>query len=911
MNKTLQLTLLIAILLSALSLSAQVRSCYDIQYTSFPSGDSPFKDQVVTVQALVSGSRYYTGSSSSSFGFYLTDSVSGPFTGLFVYSNQYQPQVGDLIRITGTIVEYYNLTEMSNITNYQIISSGNALPDPALVSTGSLMSAVTAEQWEGCLVKVQDVTVNAAPNNYQEFYITDGSGSCQVDNGFFNLDHTWQNVLVGTTFLSIVGIVDYNYSIFGLNPRSNSDLTSDDSTISLSIPAQQQSLSSNFAIPVYINGISAQNTFSDFQMNISYNPNILQYISTSSAGTLTAGGGLSATSQPGTLSMVFNNAAPITNSGVLFNLNFMGFHTGTSQITATDVIFDGNTLTNVINGTVIINSSYNSLGDTLTVIQRPILNVPEIVIPGETMSITCVAPQTTSGWQANLLHGNKTIALTVNSTEYVTSPDRWLLSVTIPNVPVYELYNLQVLASGGISDITRNAVQVLPSRRTNYYFAHLTDLHMPTRIFYPGAGWDVDSTSVLDFRAVMEDLNIIRPEFVLITGDIFNEGEMENFNGLYWFGWLQKIFSEFEIPFYLVAGNHDIGGWNSTPPPAGSSRRNWWRYFGWKWLDNSSTTWPLHTQDYSFNYGNTQFIGLEAYDNYENWRTNIYGSQSFTYPQLTWLNMELNSSPLENKVLFYHYDFSDQISLSASNVDMALWGHIHSNSGSITSQPFNLSTRSVCDGNRAYRIIRVNGSTLVPYNTIYAGASGSSISVNYFPNNYGLADSVRATLYNGQSIGFENSLIEFKMPSGGYSYNVTGGVLEQVDRSGAFNICYVRVNLGANSTVNVSISTGTSPVDDEVQIPAVFSLQNTYPNPFRSNTSFTLHSTKAVPLQIRVYNLKGEVVKELFKGYSDGSEQMFGWDGKNRNGADVPTGMYLIRVQSANLTQTLKTIKVK
>ncbi len=911
MNKTLQLTLLIAILLSALSLSAQIRSCHDIQYTTNSSGDSPYNNQSVIVQALVSGGRYYTGSSSSSFGFYLTDSEGGPFSGLFVYSNQYQPQVGDLVRITGSVAEYYNLTELSNVTNYQIISSGNALPEPALISTGSLMNSATAEQWEGCLVKVQDVSVTAAPSNYQEFYITDGSGSCQVDNGFFSLDHTWQNILVGTSFLSITGIVDYNYSTFGLNPRSIDDIVSDDSAITLSIPNQQQSLSSTFTLPIYVNGISEQNSFSNFQMNISYNPNVLQYLSTSSGGTLTGGGELTVTPEAGALVLNFNSSTPVTNSGVLLNLNLNGFHTGTSQINATNVVFDGNAMENVINGSVIINSSYNSLGDTLTVIQRPILNVPEIVIPGESMSITCVAPQSTSGWQANLLHGNKTIALAVNSSQFVTSPDRWLLTVTIPNVPVYELYNLQVLANGGISDITRNAVQVLPTRKTNYYFAHITDLHMPTRIFYPDAGYDVDSTSVVDFRAVMEDLNLIRPEFVLITGDIINEGEMENFNGLYWFGWVQKVFSELKIPFYLTTGNHDIGGWSSTPPPAGSSRLNWWRYFGWKWLDNASTSWPLHTQDYSFRYGNTQFIGLESYDNYDNWRTNIYGSQSFTAAQMNWLNTELSTYPDDTKVLFYHYDFSGQLSLSALNVDMSLWGHIHTNSGAISSYPYDLSTRSVCDGNRAYRIIRVNGSTLVPYNSIYAGAGGTTINVNYFPNNYGLADSVRATIYNGQSLGFENSLLEFKMPSGGYTYNVTGGVLEQVDRSGAFNICYVRVNLTANSTLNVTISTTGTPVDDEVQIPAVFSLQNTYPNPFRTSTTFNLQSSKTIPLQIRIYNLKGELVKELFKGYSEGTQQMFEWDGKNRNGTDVPTGMYLIRVQSTNITQTLKTIKVK
>ncbi|HNQ44348.1 MAG TPA: hypothetical protein PKI59_07950, partial [Candidatus Cloacimonadota bacterium] len=85
------------------------------------------------------------------------------------------------------------------------------------------------------------------------------------------------------------------------------------------------------------------------------------------------------------------------------------------------------------------------------------------------------------------------------------------------------------------------------------------------------------------------------------------------------------------------------------------------------------------------------------------------------------------------------YDFSDQINLSALGLDMGLWGHIHYNSGSIYTYPHDLSTRSVCRGNRSYRVIRVNGSQLTPYNTIYAGSSGNNVSVSFYPSNTGVA----------------------------------------------------------------------------------------------------------------------------------------------------------------------------
>jgi len=172
-------------------------------------------------------------------------------------------------------------------------------------------------------------------------------------------------------------------------------------------------------------------------------------------------------------------------------------------------------------------SPWNAPGDTLTVIQKPLLNIPAINIPGETLIITCLAPQSTTGFNAWIRHGSKRIALPLQSADWQTNPNRWELQVIIPNVPVFELYDLEVNANGGIHDISENAVQVVPSRKQSYYFVHITDIHLPNDLYYPNAGYDTDSTSVNDFRAVIEDINLIHPEFVLLTGDLINEGELE------------------------------------------------------------------------------------------------------------------------------------------------------------------------------------------------------------------------------------------------------------------------------------------------------------------------------------------------------------------------------------------------
>lgn len=550
-------------------------------------------------------------------------------------------------------------------------------------------------------------------------------------------------------------------------------------------------------------------------------------------------------------------------------------------------------------------SPLNALGDTLTVIMSPLMNIPAIHIPGETLGIVCLAPPSTTNWQAQLRRGNRTVELDITSSQYLNSPARWELQATVPSVAVYEQYDLRVSASGGINDIARKSVNVIPTRKTNYYFIHLTDLHLPTQIYYPDAGYASDSTSVNDFRSVIDDINLLRPEFVLLTGDLLNEGELENFAGQFWYGWTQRLLEEIEVPVFVTNGNHDIGGWTDTPPPAGSARRNWWRYFGWPWLDNPDSNWPLHTQDYDFVYGDLQFIGLEAYDNYDNWRSNIYGGQSFIWDQMQWLNSRLALFPDKTKVLFHHYDFSDQLNLATLGVDLALWGHIHYNSGSTGTFPYNLATRSVCNGNRAYRPVRVNGPSVQPLATIYAGSSGTNVSVNFYPDNTASADSVRAVVVNGQNAAFENALLKFRMPPGNLGYNVYNGVLEQVDRSDAENVCYVRVNLAANSTRTVSIaSVGTANAD-----PALVSaslIASAWPNPFRDEIKLRLDS-RIPGTKVEVFNLRGELLRELTPD-ADGST--VSWDGKLDSG-DAAAGIYFLRASQGARSETRRVMKLK
>ncbi len=551
------------------------------------------------------------------------------------------------------------------------------------------------------------------------------------------------------------------------------------------------------------------------------------------------------------------------------------------------------------------NGSY-ALGDTLTVIQKPLLNIPAIVQGGDSFIINCQADPATTGWSATLQHGLTEVFLVVNSATYNTATTWWDLDVQIPDIDLNELYNLRVTADGGLDDTSRHAVQVIESEHEDFYFLHITDTHLPTHLYYDNSASWTDTSEVVDLRSIIQDAELINPAFVLHTGDLINEGELEDFQQRRYYSRSQQVLGEFSVPVYLIAGNHDIGGWNSTPPSDGTARRDWWRFYGWNILNDPPAGAPLHTQNYSFDYAGVHFTALEAYDNYDMWRSDIYGTESFTAAQMDWLSNDLASSSYSlAQVLFYHFDFSSQLNLSSLGVDMALWGHIHSNEGSLNSPPYNLATDQVCDEGRNYRLIRVHDGVLDPRPTLSAGSTGQNLSVNYAPSNYGAADSVTAIITNSHAENFQHGRLIFNMPKNQATPLVNGGTLVQIDNSGETSFWYVDVDIAAQGTTTV-IAHFATPSGVPASLAAGLIMHPGYPNPFNPSTTLSYSLPKQGHVRVAIIDLRGRELALLVDEVQEAGEQSIRWDGFDRFGQTVPSGTYIAHVRSAGKVRTTK-----
>jgi hypothetical protein len=561
-------------------------------------------------------------------------------------------------------------------------------------------------------------------------------------------------------------------------------------------------------------------------------------------------------------------------------------------------------------------------GDTLTVIWRPLPNLPAIVRPGDDLTVWANARFDAGGWNAALQLGPSRFPLVRTSGGWDPSLGWWVLGFVIPRSLPEELYDLVVDCDLYPPDTARHAVKVIPAFKGDFYFAQVSDTHLPSHVFSSSSYFSPSDTSgMADFDAVIEDLDLIHPEFILHTGDLVNEGELEEFLDMHEMGRAQAMIYRLRDPLFLVAGNHDIGGWQATPPPAGTSRKEWWRYFGWPALADPPAGYPYHSQDYSFDYGLLHCIGLEGYQNddgYDGYQPAFYGASSMTQEQMNWLAADLAAVPPDHaKLAFFHYDFRGQFTnLAALGLDGAIWGHYHDvPEGNRATRPFSLGLQSVIlnsYGGRTFRIFRVRDGVITPGPMHHSGGGWpefvDSLSVTWSGANNGTRASLTATVVNLFGEDWNHARLVFHLADRDSQYQASAGTIAQVVRQGGRADVYVDCVMPAGGTLTVAVAPASP-------LPATaLRLDPPTPNPFRprlGSAVFRIALPAASHAWLGLYDVHGRFVATLFDGEAPAREQWLTWDGRSDAGTPAQPGLYLARLQTAWGERTVKLVVLR
>lgn len=334
---------------------------------------------------------------------------------------------------------------------------------------------------------------------------------------------------------------------------------------------------------------------------------------------------------------------------------------------------------------------------SLQIIRRPIGTIPSIVKKGNILKIECKYPRLPQKIEAFLFNGHYIQSLKIISAEHGPRKiknnlnEGLLIIAKTPEQIPEGLYNLRLILDGK-EDIATRAVKIISDFKREYEFVHLSDLHIRS----PQDNRD----HVEKLLAIAKEINLLSPEFVIMTGDITDSGSRPEYLRFL------KALESFDVPTFVIPGNHDHYYW-------------WWKYL---YLGFDEYEKYMGQRFYSFSYGADNYICLNTGNFEKVYETSLDGIHD---DQWHWLVGELERAGLCPEGLlcvFAHYDYTEDLPdyYEFSNqleglfnkypVDLYAYGHGHQNLEEFIGKKPVLSLETASPINGQYRLIKVKNS---------------------------------------------------------------------------------------------------------------------------------------------------------------------------------------------------------
>lgn len=467
--------------------------------------------------------------------------------------------------------------------------------------------------------------------------------------------------------------------------------------------------------------------------------------------------------------------------------------------------------------------------DTYMRVMKPIITVPQIREREDTLDIWVRnkrAEENTS-WEASLYKEYtddyyEEFEIEITDVEKADHRGRndWYLTAEIPEVVREELYDLHV-SDGTVTVESIQSVDVVDEITDQFSFVTAADPHI-------GYYDDGEPAAVNRFRQFIREMNLIRPDFVTLEGDISDKEPLwwatqdpypsEQDEKVY------QLLQELEVPVYTAPGNHDFSYVNDDDPD---------------YNIRSYQEWINPHLNYTFNYGDDYLFVVQNSGKYAGL---INPDGMMTMDNVTWME-DVLADNMDTTMRFIHQHhpvYPDELDDSAVrdaylqviedyDVTGVLAGHVHTNRdiydadgneipGDPTQgeRPLHVTTGDIAKSVHEYRLVRIDGDEIesLTYDLDgdgerddKAGIPLGGIEVNYSPENDGTNTEVVATVQNALYESFEDAIVEFTVPSPnpGYEYHVEDAtIIEEID-TGQETIFYVSTDVEADTTKQVTI----------------------------------------------------------------------------------------------------------
>lgn len=87
-----------------------------------------------------------------------------------------------------------------------------------------------------------------------------------------------------------------------------------------------------------------------------------------------------------------------------------------------------------------------------------------------------------------------------------------------------------------------------------------------------------------------------------------------------------------------------------------------------------------------------------------------------------------------------------------------------------------------------------------------------------------------------------------------------------------------------------------------------FVLFQNYPNPFNPTTMIEYQLPRAGETEIKIFNIKGQLIKKITNEFQQAGNYKIEWDGKDATGQKVTSGLYIYQIKFDNTVLSKKMI---
>ncbi|MCB0283893.1 MAG: T9SS type A sorting domain-containing protein [Calditrichaeota bacterium] len=873
------------LILSFLAISivtGQVKSIYDIQYTTDVSGDSPLKGQVVTIEGTISGESGAFGSS------YYVQDAHGPWSGILVYDPDRVNAYGDSVRITATVSEYYGMTELGSVTEYVKLDSGKTV-EPIVVTSGEIATGGTnAEAYEGVLVTVENADIVNADLGNGEWSIDDGTGACRVDDAadYFFYPAKYESVKW------VTGLLNYSFNDTKIEPRLAMDVKQGGEFTRLQY-IQQVRVSDLLKTP--LDGVSDKSYFDGDTFKI-------RGVVTMPTGLSYAGAGVKfilAEEEGGPWGAILSYNADSTLYPTLFEGDIVTMEGYIGEYTTTQSNMTEFWITSPIE---IIDFG------------QPV-PAPNFVKTGDLR-----LPLTAEQWGNVLVYVKDATVININPTPYELFQIDDGTGAILVDDDSDSLGGFPDPPQGTIADSIRGWVYHHFGSYADSNTYVLEPLYTSDIVWGAGPpsiskvsrdkGQPASSDAVTVSADIATNLTISEAAlyYEVVTNGIstgYTKVVMTNTTGNTYQGVIPAQ-AEGSFVNYFMVGTDDQA--QSTITPADTSVQN----YCYPVIDGALsikdvqyTPWPIG--DSPFEGYTVTLTGVITVDTSAH---NTYGAYSLQDAEGAWnglflfgVNQDLTRGDevtVTGKITDYNADY---LYKWGSNT-MMLVSDITVNSSGNSINPASVTTGDL--GNKADNVeayegtyVEISNATLISlnqYDCTFDDGSGPCLVDGDF---------MLTADQNQNDIFYINDTDKYLV-----AFGDTLRPGDRVDKiRGIFTYSFGSYKVSLRDYNDFGIVTGINP--DFNVVPLTYKLDQNFPNPFNPETRIYFEIPQTNDVTIAIYNILGQKVTTLIREKFNAGQHIVNWNGRNDAGMPMPTGTYIYRIKAGKFTASKKMLLVR